>query len=159
MTFIGVICEHFKFDIIKKSVQEKMNKSDITLININKNSIKNLKNVRFDVIVIMEKMEDKNDKKIIMQICKNLKYLIVNSDIEITELSNIKTNIITFGLNHKSTVTFSSITDDMILVSVQRSFFNTNNKLIEVGEYEMEPKQGTNLYGILVEFIIKKLCF
>lgn len=157
MTFIGIICEHSKFDFLEKSVQKNMNKSDIKLININKKSIINLKNVKFDIIVIMKEIKDLDDSMKINELCKKIKYLIINSDIEMIGLSNIESNIITFGLNHRATVTFSSITDETKLVSVQRNFLNNNGKLIEVGEYEINTNNREDLHEMLVEFIIKKI--
>lgn len=161
MIFIGVISEHQKFEVLRKNSKYK---SKITLININKKSIKNLKNVKFDTIILLDsfkKLEDEinNFKKMFT----NLKYLIINSDIEIKTniFSNIKANIITYGGNHTSTVTFSSITDEMMLISVQRSFENINGKLIEVGEYDfkMQKDERINLHEVLLNFIIEKLYF
>ena len=127
MIFIGVISDRQRFEILKKNIRKKESKNEITLININKKSIENFKNVRFDAIAIIdsiEKIEDKMNN--LEEICKNLKYLIINSDIEIksNQLADIKSNIITYGGNHKSTVTFSSITDETVLISVQRDFIN-----------------------------------
>ena len=160
MIFIGVISERQKFEILKKNINK--NENDITLININKNSIENLTSVKFDAIVIIDSLEKVEDKiNNLEEMCKNLKYLIINSDIEIKTniLSNIKANIITYGGNHTSTVTFSSITDEMILISVQRNFTNKKGKIIEVGEYnyKIDGQKRSNLYDILVEFIVQKL--
>lgn len=162
MTFIGVISTNQKFEILKNIIQKNENKNKIVLININKKSIENLKSVKFDVIILMENLEKLENEIInIEEICKDIKYLIVNSDIEqkSKEISKVKANIITCGLNQKSTVTFSSITDENILVSVQRSFENKNNKLIEVGEYNIKisSEQRTYLNEILAAFIIQKL--
>lgn len=155
MIFIGVVSEHQKFEILKRIIQRSGNKIEITLINLNKQSIENMKNVKFDSIMILNGIED-------FQIhLKNLKYLIINSDLEIKKqiLENVKTNIITFGLNQKSTVTFSSITDENLLISVQRNFKNNNNNIIEVGEYNAQIYENEREYlsEILAGFIIEKL--
>ena len=162
MAFIGVISEHQKFDIIKKNIQKNVNKNEITLININNKNIENLKNIKFDTIVLLDSIEKfKNQNSNLQLICNDIRYLIINSDIKIMldVLADIKANILTFGLNHKSTITFSSITDENILISVQRSFMNKNEKLVEVGEYNLKinKEERTNLYEILVSFIIKQL--
>ena len=52
MSFIGVFLDNKKFQILQKN----MNKIDKTLININKKSIENVKNVKFDIIVISENL-------------------------------------------------------------------------------------------------------
>lgn len=164
MIFIGVISEHQKFEILRKSIKKDENKNEITLININKKSIENLKNVKFDAIVLIDPLEKlENNINNLQKMCANLKYLIINSDVEIKTniFSCIKANVITYGLNHISTVTFSSITDEMILISVQRNFENSSGKLIEVGEYnfKMQKKERINLHEILVNFIVEKLYF
>lgn len=162
MIFIGVISEHQRFEILKKNILTDENKYHITLININKKSIENLKTVKFNTIAIIDALEKIEDKsKNIEDMCKNMQYLIINSDIEINSpiFSNIKANIITYGLNQKSTVTFSSITDETLLVSVQREFADINNRLIEQGEYDIKVEQPEkkNLHEILAQFIIQKV--
>lgn len=162
MSFIGVIWDSKKFQVLKKIVQKNMNKKDITLININKKSIENIKNVKFDIIIIGETLEHfQSEIEYVVKFCKQAKYLVINSDIEIKNdiLNNIRSNIITFGLNHKSTITLSSITDELILISVQREFENMENKLVEVGEYNIETKKEnrTNINEIMAAFIIIKL--
>lgn len=162
MSFIGVISESKKFDVLKNIVQKNMNKNDFTLININKKSIKNIKNVKFEAILICESLEKlENEIEYVENICKYSKYLIINSDIQIKVniLKDSKLNIITYGLNHISTVTFSSITDENMLISVQRSFKNFSNNVIEVGEYNfnISKEDRTNMYEILEAFIILSL--
>lgn len=161
MFFIGVISSKRKFDTISDLLKEKINKNEATLIRINMKSIKNLKSVRFDILVIdsLEKMEERIIS--INSICKNLKYLIINSDIELRNklILNVETNIVTCGLNHKASITFSSVTDEKLLISVQRSFCGINNKLIDVGEYieKISIEQRTCLNEILLVFAIAKL--
>ena len=121
-----------------------------------------MKNVKFDAIIVVDSIEKIENKFCnFEEMCQNLKYLIINADIEIKTkiFSKIKEYIITYGGNHTSTVSFSSITDETILISVQRNFENKNGKLIEVGEYNFEigTQTRTNLHEILVEFIINEL--
>ncbi|MBR3002000.1 MAG: hypothetical protein IKF38_00265 [Clostridia bacterium] len=164
MYFIGIISERQIYETLEKNLQKFDNKNQITLVNINNKSIENLKNVKFDAIVIgdtIEKLKEKVEK--LEKMCDNLEYLVINADIKIKNniLPNIKATIITYGGNHKATITFSSVREDTILISVQRSFFNKKGKLIEVGDYSgsLNKEDRTNLYEILAEFIIKKLYF
>ena len=86
-------------------------------------------------------------------IYNGIKYLVINSDIDFKEnvLPNIETNIITFGLNHLATVTFSSVTDENILISVQRNFSNSKGNTIDVGEYSIaiEKLYRNYIYEVL----------
>ena len=158
MSFIGVFLDNKKFQILQKN----MNKIDKTLINIKKKSIENVKNVKFDIIVISENLENfKEEINYVKNFCMKAKYLVINSDIEIncSILKEIKTNIITYGLNHKSTVTLSSITDESVLIFAQREFKNMENKAIEVGEYniKIQKENRTNIHEIMLAFILNNL--
>lgn len=158
---IGVISTNQKFEILKSIIQNKCNKTEIVLININNKSLENLRTVKFDIIVIMDFLEKFEEITHIKNICKGIKYLIINSDIEQNYefMMDVKSNIITCGLNQKSTVTFSSITDEDLLISIQRGFINQNKKLIEVGEYNIKRdlSKQLDLDVILISFIIQKL--
>jgi len=103
----------------------------------------------------------KEEINYVKNFCMKAKYLVINSDIEIncSILKEIKTNIITYGLNHKSTVTLSSITDESVLIFVQREFENMENKAIEVGEYniKIQKENRTNIHEIMLAFILNNL--
>ena len=92
MSFIGVFLDNKKFQILQKN----MNKIDKTLINIKKKSIENVKNVKFDIIVISENLENfKEEINYVKNFCMKAKYLVINSDIEIncSILKEIKTKL------------------------------------------------------------------
>ena len=155
MTFIGVVSEHKSFERIK----EKLRKKESEVIHINRRSIENIKNVKFEMLIIDSDLESFNKEKNIMeQVCLNSKYLIINTDInskfKISDKS--KANIITYGLNQKATVTISSITDTNILIYLQRNIKNIEDKLIEVGEKQirLDSKSKLKTYEILIIYII-----
>ena len=155
MTFIGVISDNKSFENIKSYLESK----EINLSHINKNSIENIKNIRFETIIINTDLEIfQHEKRIIEQICFNTKYLLINTDINLKfDLSNqSKTNIITYGLNQKATVTVSSITDTNILIYLQRNIKNIEGKKIEVGEKMVKIKENCKLktYEILIIYMI-----
>lgn len=155
MTFIGVISEHKSFERIK----ENFIKQEFKIINITRKSIVNIKNVKFEILIIDSDLRkfDK-EREIIEQLCLNSKYLIINTDINSNfKISNkSKANIITYGLNQKATVTISSITDTKILIYVQRNIKNIENKIIEVGEKQikLDSKSKLKTYEILIIYII-----
>ena len=71
---------------------------------MNKKSIENIKNVKFDVLVIGENIEKLlNNSKYLEEIIKKADYIIINSDINenMDVFKNVDTNIITFGFNEK----------------------------------------------------------
>ena len=140
----------------------KKNKSEITLIHISNNSIGNLKNIKFEIIVLLDlPSQFEKNIEIFEKLCEESNFLLVNSDIEFQKdmLKNVQANIITFGMNHLATVTFSSVTDDSLLISVQRKFPNTSGELIGVGEYavSIEKIERNNIYEVLVCYILEKI--
>lgn len=137
MHFIGVFTKNKNFERIKEKILEQINMKDINIININNNNINNLKNIVFETIVICDRIQNfNNNNESYKKIFANTKYLIMNSEINFKEefLEDIKCNIITYGLNHKSTITISSISDDNVLISLQRNIENIEGKTVEMEE-------------------------
>lgn len=158
MTFIGVISDSKSFEKIQENIKEKW-KQEIKLIHINKKSIGNIKNIRFETIIIDEDLSDfKREENTIRELCMYAKYLIINTDINLKfDLSNEnKTNIITYGLNQKATVTVSSITDTDILLYLQRNIKDKKGTTIEVGEKRIQIREEKKLktYEILIIYIL-----
>lgn len=160
MTFIGIISDYKSFEKIEEHFLDK--KLDISLIHINKNSIPNMKNIKFETILIDSNLKEfDREKRIIEQISSNAKYLIINTDMNAkSDLdAHIKEKMITYGLNQKSVVTVSSITDTGILICLQKNIINIKNNICEVGEQLIKLKEKTKLklYEILIIFIISTL--
>lgn len=135
MSFIGIISEGKNEGYLNKIISSKLNKS--TVININEKSIENIKNVRFETLLITgnnKKILDKTE--VLKSILTNVKYLIINADIEtnLSILDNLNLTVITFGFNAKCTITTSSINEDNILLCIQRTI-----KTIQ--EIEIEPQE------------------
>ena len=62
MIFIGIMSECKSYENIK----EKLKNEEINLIHINKKSIENIKNIKFETIIINVKLEEfKEEKEII----------------------------------------------------------------------------------------------
>ena len=154
MTFIGVISDNKIFENINIHLKSEK----FRLIHINKKSIENIKNIRFETIIIDSNLENfKQEENIIEQICLNSKYLVINTDINLRfNISNKKINIITYGLNQKATVTISSITDTDVLIYLQRNIQTVTNKMVEVGEKRIKIDKSSKLkiYEILIIYII-----
>ena len=162
MSFIGIVSESKDFELIKAEVIKNIKENKINIININKTSVENVQNIKFEIIIInasLEKMQDK--KEIIERICKNAKYLILNSDIDLKMeiLKEKKLNIITYGLNPKATVTVSSITENSICVALQRNIQNIYGETIELEEINIkfENEKKIKPYTVLIIFIIFSL--
>lgn len=141
-------------------LENKIKKSNIrekNIIIINEESIENMKNVKFDILIISEEAKE-NDK--LKQIINSSKYLIINTDFK----ENIKLideqidgYVITFGFNSKATITIVSNENEEIILEVQREIENIYKEKIECQEIKMENNYGKN--QIYLEISMKILTF
>lgn len=159
MSFIGIIANSKNFEGIKQSLCYKSMERPYQIIHINAKSIENIKNVKFDIVVITCPLENiLEQKNIIEKWCLEAKYVILNADIAIPLkfLEQEKITVITYGLNQKSTVTISSIQEEKVLIALQRNFANLGGEEIEMGEREILIDENTKLspHDILVNSII-----
>ncbi len=158
MPLIGIVAKKKDIQTISKEV------NNVEIVQITEESIENLKNIKFDEIIFLEDIKIKKDAyKYMSEIISNVKYLIINADIDIKILREVSIkepiSLITFGFNPKSTVTISSVNEDKIIVCVQRNITKTNQNIIETQEKEIKIDKGTNrkIYNNLSVFIIKEL--
>ena len=154
MTFVGIISDNKSFQVLKENIGTQ----DVNLIQINNKSIDNIKNIKFEMIIINKELKSLEEKKLIIDtLCMNSKYILLNTDLnkEFNFGQKCKEKIITFGLNHKATVTISSITESSILVYLQRNVKDKNDKLIEVGEKQVKINKDNKIkvYEILIIYI------
>ena len=158
MPFIGIISKENDINYIKNIINKNAIKSKFEVININKKSIENIKNIKFDILVICENIEKMlKESSYLEDIIKKSCYLVINSDIKenFSLLKDIEANIITYGFNAKSTITISSIKDDKLMLCLQRSIKGIFS-IIEEQEFNIEIKRNNvnKLYNILVIFAI-----
>ncbi len=159
MTFIGMISDHKSFENIKE-ILKKNSRKDISLIHVSKRSISNMKNIRFEMIIIDCLLNEfKEETLIIENMCLHAKYIAINTDINTIIpdiIRNSKAHIITYGLNQKATVTISSITESSILIYLQKSLKNIKGKNIEIGEKMVKVNEEDKLktYEVLIIYII-----
>ena len=159
MSLIGIIAK-------KKDIKEIKNNLDIVyeVIEINNKSIENLKNIKFEQIIINKDLAlNKQEEEYIKKLINTTKYIIINADINIQILNNIEIDkplkIITYGFNSKSTISISSVREDYIILSIQREIEKLNNEKIENQEKKIELIKGenNNIYIKIIKFIIKEL--
>ena len=154
MTFVGIISDNKSFQVLNENIDTQ----DYNLIQINNKSIDNIKNIKFEMIIINQELKSFEEKRLIIDtLCMNSKYILLNTDLnkEFNFGQKCKEKIITFGLNHRATVTVSSITESNILVYLQRNVKDKNDKLIEVGEKQVKINKDNKIkvYEILIIYI------
>lgn len=171
MAFIGVIAETKNEMQIKKTLDNCLNSrhKQHTIIAINDKNIENIKNIRFETILITN-LDGITDKNAIYSLLKNLKYLVISSDIDTEDIelkNNIKLNVITFGFNQKSTITASSVEDGLI-ICIQRMILDKNRNCIEPQEIQVKinnknmsknTHNSMGIAGIMLIYGIKQIKF
>ena len=160
MSIIGIIAKEKRVNQIKKQIQKE--NLNIEFVCINNKSIKNLRNIKFEIFIIEDSlMKLQENKEYIKDIMKNAKYVLLNTDINISEenLKDVELKILTYGLKQKSTITISSIKQEKILISIQRAFKNLNEKIIEQKEVpvELDVNSDKNMYNLLIKLAIMEL--
>ena len=151
MPFIGIIAKESDGNFIKNEILKNSMHTKFEILNINKKSIENIKNIRFDVIVINDNFADLlKNSNYLEEIIKNAKYLVINSDIVKNSevLVNSKKTVITYGLNQNATITMSSIKKENILICIQNKFKNAKRKMVEEQEVNIEMSKNN----------LKKVC-
>lgn len=142
-------CYEYKSENYIKKIQ---NNNDIFnkyhIIFIKEKSIDNIKNIKFETIIINREF---NDEDSLNKLIAKSKYIIVNEDIDmaISLLNDVSSNIITYGFNSKSTITMSSLTEDSILICVQRNILSKQNE-IEQQEISLSKEAETEVYDIML---------
>lgn len=157
MSFIGIFTESKKETELKQGLKkyfESINQFH-TIITINNKNIDNIKNVKFDIIIL--DVNVLGNTQIVQKLIINAKIIIINTDSEMNLkcIKNLKLRLISYGLNSKSTVTVSSVSEDMILVSLQRSIIDIKDNIIEPQELKIKTKYchgNLNFAMILVIF-------
>lgn len=157
MRFIGIAIAEREFEYVKKTIESK--NYNLKCIRITENSIENIKNIKFDTIVIDEILEKLYLKiQYLIEIMQRAQYILINSDSKIEQgiFNKINAKVITYGLNQKSTVTLSSIKDDKMLICIQRNIQTKDNNMIENGEMLIENEQieEKNKYSLFIIFTI-----
>ena len=154
MFFIGIITNQKNEIYFKKEVSKYVPVENIIFITAK--NIYNVKNVKFETIIMDEKINNKIENK---KIISNSKYLLLNTDIEIDIeiLDNLNLTVISYGINNKSTFTVSSIEENNMIICLQRVIFNKNGYKIEPQEYQIKNQQNVDKYAIIAVGVLKMI--
>ncbi len=154
MFFIGVITNQKNEIYIKNNLSKILPKENI--IFITDKNILNIKNIKFETIIIDSRISNKIELR---KIVSSAKYVMLNSDIEMDfeVINDLNLTVITYGFNNKSTFTVSSITENSIIICLQRIIFNKNELKIEPQEYELKVHENTEKYAVIAAGIVNVL--
>ncbi len=154
MFFIGVVTNQKNEEYIKNKLSNVVPAENI--IFITEKNILNIKNIKFESLLIDSKINNTTELR---KIISNSKYIILNSDIEMNldAIKNLDLVVITYGFNNKSTFTVSSIEENDIIICLQRIIFNKKGNEIEPQEYELKIDKDIDKYTAIAIEIIKIL--
>lgn len=159
MPFIGIVANENDSNFIKNELLKKYKDNKFEIININNKSLENLKNVKFETIIVKENINKiLKISNYINNILENASFLVVNTDIKENEEKLNKYNgFISYGFNTNSIITISSIKEEDILICLQKQVRGLNNQITEeqecnvyIGKHNVEK-----LYNYLAIFAIK----
>lgn len=154
MFFIGVVTNQKNEEYIKNKLSNVVPAENI--IFITEKNIFNIKNIKFESLLIDSKINNTTELR---KIISNSKYIILNSDIEMNldAIKNLDLVVITYGFNNKSTFTVSSIEENEIIICLQRIIFNKKGNEIEPQEYELKIDKDIDKHTAIAIEIIKIL--
>ena len=123
-----------------------MYKAKSFIIVINEKSIENMKNVKFDIVIIYQETKQNENIKQLISTCK---YLVINTDIKenlklLEGIDISETTIITYGFNRKSSITIVSNENDEIILEIQREINNLKGEKIECQEIKLQNNLEKN---------------
>ena len=152
MVFIGIVTNSKSEETILDLLNCNKILKDNNVIFIKDTNIDNIKNVHFDTIVINSKFTKMDE---LINLLDNAKNVIINMDEEIDfEDANIKNlNLITYGFNSKSSVTISSVTDDEVLICIQRNLC-CNSRIVEVQEVKIDNNNYYDVYDLIIVLVL-----
>lgn len=159
MSFIGVISNKKCFETIKEKLLEKDFLKESNIIHIHLNSIDNIKNIKFDTVIIEDKLEKfEQHQENINKICGQSNYMLINTDLntqDITKFQNCS-NVITYGLNQEAMVTISSVSENDVLIYWQKDMLDKVGNKIEIEERRIKLKETNTfkIYEIIIIYII-----
>lgn len=137
MSVVGIITN-------SSNIIELENK--LNIIVINEKSIENMKNVKFDIVIIYQETKQNENIKQLISTCK---YLVINTDIKenlklLEGIDISETTIITYGFNRKSSITIVSNENDEIILEIQREINNLKGEKIECQEIKLQNNLEKN---------------
>ena len=143
MPFIGVISQENTENCIRRKIIEELNLRESSVLFIKEKSIENIKNIKFETVILERSFKN---TELLKKILQNATYVIVNSDIEnnLSLLENIKATVVTYGFNTKASITTSSVNEEEIMICIQRTFKNKNKEMIEPQEIKLPICENPN---------------
>ena len=152
MSFIGIVTNSKNEESMVKKIFKLFPADNI--IFITSKNIDNIRNIQFETVVINGNIKD--DVKLKNIIAKS-KYVILNTDVELEKefWKDLNLTIISYGFNNKATFTISSVSENNIIICLQRTIKNIFDEKIVPQEFENENDTNVDINVILYEKIVQ----
>lgn len=146
----------FCIGIISKDIEliNELISMNNKVIIITKNNVNKYLNKKIDLLVIEKKILKNKELELL---CNNSNYILLEDNVNLNVKLKNKVNIITFGFNHKSTVTISSINNENIIICIQRNIKSLRNINIEPQEMIIEKTDKYNINTDIIKKIIQEI--
>ena len=152
MSFIGIVTNSKNEESMVKKIFKLFPADNI--IFITSKNIDNIRNIQFETVVINGNIKD--DVKL-KNIITQSKYVVLNTDVELEKeiWKDLNLTIISYGFNNKATFTISSVSENNIIICLQRTIKNILDEKIEPQEFEEENDTNVDINVILYEKIVQ----
>lgn len=154
MAFIGIITNEKNILNMTKFLKKTFDMKDI--IFISNNNIEKFQNMKFETVVVDKEIKNINQLK---SIISNSRYLILNADIKIDSaiLEDMNLMVITYGFQNKATFTVSSVSENNIIICLQRIMKTAQNGKYEPQEMNIKIEQNLDIHTIICMNILTML--
>lgn len=155
MSFMGIITNSKNEEYMIEMLSEYFPIENI--IFITDKNIDNIKNIRFETVIIDCNIKNRDMLKVIIS---NAKFIILNADLmlDLGILENLDLTIITYGFNSKATLTVSSVSESNIIICLQRIIKNIFGEKYEPQEFEVEINQNLDIHAVICVQSILLIC-
>ena len=143
MPFIGIIAEENNENRMRRYLLEKLEWPETSVLCIKEKSIENIKNIRFETILLAREFKN---VEMLKKLLEHTEYLVSNVDIKQNWniLKDLELVVITYGFNSKATITASSVEEDNVMIYLQRSMKTKKGREIEAQEIKMPKLENVN---------------
>ena len=159
MAFVGIVVDKKEENLFENKLNEIFSKLEQknTIILINDTSVENIKNVKFEIVLIDNCKTIKNLDKL-RNIIQNTSYLVINTDNCNTDIiKGIELTVISYGFNTKATITMSSVEEEKMIFCIQRNIKNLRDNIIEAQEIDIKIQEESSKYLEISTSIIEIL--
>ena len=126
MPFIGVIADEKNENFIRREIVENLKLRESSVLFIKEKSIENIKNIKFETIIIDRKFKN---MEMLKKMLLNTNYLVINTD----RIKSIEM--------FKALITASSVTEDGVLICVGKEIESISGNIIEPQEIKVRSQE------------------